>query len=229
MTRANQRQHSRKDANRACPEEAPLTGQREKQPRWVRPLRRLHRDLDRGLKLLDSTRRAISAATATRPIRTSRRLYRASFGLLEAQARLSSAVRGLDTITEAARQAPEQAAEVPWLLLEATQRWVNLAGELAVMSNHLYGLHTDVTAGLKSGELVPEPLEPAAARRPRIIVTPRIISARAFLLHRRKSALDRIASIPARRRPAARISSTDAPRRISRGRAPPPSASTCRL
>ncbi|HEU4887147.1 MAG TPA: hypothetical protein VFV49_04620, partial [Thermoanaerobaculia bacterium] len=91
----------------------------------VRPLRRLHRDLDRGLKLFDSTWRAISAATASRPIRTSRRLYRASFGLLE-----------------------------------ATQRWVDLAGELAVMSNHLYGLHGDVHAGLKSGELVPELAEP---------------------------------------------------------------------
>lgn len=229
MTRAKQRQHSRKDANRACHQETrpPAAGQRQKQPRWVRPLRRLHRDLDCSLKLLHSTWQAISAATTTRPLRTSRRLHRASFGLLDAQAHISHAAQCLDAITESARQAPESAADVPWLLLEATQRWVNLAGELAVMSEHLFGIHTEIADGLKTGELVPEPVEPSA-RRPRIIVIPRIIFARAFLRHRRKSALDRIASVPVRRRPAARIASTEAPRQISRGRAPP-SHSTCLL
>ena len=221
MTSATQRQHSRKDAKRACREEGPLSAPTEKAKRWDHPIHRAQRHIDSSQSLVDSIRRALLDSTdsaAARPIGTSRKLNRVSCRILDAHAHLASASRDIDAVMKSAVLAPELAADVPMLLIEMTQQWVEVARQIALLSNDLFGFHEEVLDGLKSGELVPEP---PAARRPRIIVIPRLISARAFLLHRRKSALDRIASIPARRPPAARISSTDAPRRISRGRAPP--------
>lgn len=232
MTQANQQQHSRKDASRACRNEPrPCVERRERLPRWVRPLRRLHRALDYSSELLESTFRTVWIAddsAAERPLQTSRTLHRASYRLSAASAHLSNAARNLDAITEAALLEPERAAEVPQLLIEATLRWFSVAGDLALVSDELYGLHSNVYAGLKSGEIVPEPVEPPTHRRRRIVVKPHIVFARDFLLHRRKRALDRIASVPKRRRPAAPMAATDAPRQISRGRAPPPT-SNCLL
>src|SRR5215203_215527 len=221
MTRAKQRQHSRKDANRARREKGPLDASRPKPQRWMHSVDRLHRHLDSVALLLHTTWLAMIDSTDTaeaRPIATSRKLHRLSCRVQDAHAHLCSASRDLDAIAESASRAPELAAEVPMLLMEAAERWVDTARQIALTSNDLFGFHEEVLDGLRTGELV---AEPATARRPRIVVIPRLISARAFLLHRRKSALDRIASVPARRPPAARIASTDAPRRISRGRAPP--------
>jgi len=128
--------------------------------------------------------------------------------------------------SESMRLEPERACGAPRLLIDATARWVLVAVALDNTSAQLLSLQEGVLEGLCSGEITPE--AEATKRLPRIVVTPRVISARDFLLCRRSSARDRIASIPARRRRTACRATTDAPRRISRGRAPPLS-STCLL
>jgi hypothetical protein len=141
-------------------------------------------------------------------------------------ARLARAVHCVGETTEALRLEPERASGAPPLLIDATARWIRAAVALDHTSAQLLSVQEGILAGLCSGELTPE--AEAAKRLPRITVTPRVISAREFLLCRRSSARDRIATIPARRRRTACRATTDAPRRISRGRAPPLS-STCLL
>jgi hypothetical protein len=202
---------------------------RARRPLWVAPLRRLNRAVASSLRMVDSTRAAIERASsrvARSPIRTTRDLQRLSARLTGATARLARAVRGVGETAESLRLEPERAREAPRLLIDATTRWLVVAVALDNASAQLLSVQEGVLEGLCSGELTPE--AGATKRLPRIIVTPRVISAREFLLCRRSSARDRIASIPARRRRTACRATTDAPRRISRGRAPPLS-STCVL
>ncbi len=179
--------------------------------------------------MIDSTMEAIDRASsraARCPIRTTRDLQRLSARLTGATARLARAVRYVGATTESLALEPERASEAPRLLIDATARWIQVAIALDDTSAQLLSVQEGVLEGLCSGELTPE--AEATKRLPRIVVTPRVISARQFLLCRRSSARDRIASIPARRRRTACRATTDAPRRISRGRAPPLS-STCLL
>jgi hypothetical protein len=172
--------------------------------------------------MIDSTMEAIERASshaARCPIRTTRDLQRLSTRLTAATVRLSRAVRAMGETTESMRLEPERTSGAPRLLVEATVRWVRAAVALDSTSAQLLSLQEEVLAGLSSGELTPE--TDGTKRLPRIVVTPRVISAREFLLCRRASARDRIASIPARRRRTGCRATTDAPQRISRGRAPP--------
>jgi hypothetical protein len=201
---------------------------RARRPLWVARLRRLNRAVTSSLGMIDSTMEAIDRASsraARSPIRTTRDLQRLSARLTGATARLARAVRCLDETTESLRLEPERASGAPLLLIEATHRWVLVAVALDDASAQLLSVEEGVLEGLCSGELTPEA---ESVKLPRIAVTPRVISAREFLLCRRSSARDRIASIPARRRRTACRATTEAPRRISRGRAPPLS-STCLL
>ncbi|HEX6160777.1 MAG TPA: hypothetical protein VF111_11465 [Thermoanaerobaculia bacterium] len=207
--RAKQTQ-KRKDARRA-----------QRQP-WVGPLRRLNRALAASRRMIDSTTDGIVAAcdrAISCPVRTTRDLHRLSGRLIDATKRLERAARGLGETSVAVLRAPEQAGQVPRLLFEATQRWGGTAALLADVSEHLFALQEAVLHELEVGHLVPEPQQPK--RRPRIATAPRINPAREFLLCRRARAHDRVASIPARRRRTACPATTEAPRRICRGRAPP--------
>lgn len=204
-------------------------GARARRPLWVAQLRRLNRAVASSLRMIDSTMEAIDRASsraARCPIRTTRDLQRLSARLTGATARLARAVRYVGATTESLALEPERASEAPRLLIDATARWIQVAIALDDTSAQLLSVQEGVLEGLCSGELTPE--AEATKRLPRIVVTPRVISARQFLLCRRSSARDRIASIPARRRRTACRATTDAPRRISRGRAPPLS-STCLL
>jgi hypothetical protein len=140
--------------------------------------------------------------------------------------RLEHAVRSFGETTEAIAVEPEQLADVPRLLNDATGRWLLIAHAIDYTSAQLCAVQQDVLQDLLSGAIVPEEERPK--RLPRITVVPHLISARAFLLCRRRGAHDRIASIRARRRRTTCRPAADAPRRISRGRAPPP-VSNCLL
>jgi hypothetical protein len=202
---------------------------RARRPLWVARLRRLNRAVAASSRMIDSTMEAIERASghaAECPVRTTRELQRLSRRLSGASLRLSQAVRAMGDTSESMLREPERAGGAPRLLIDATARWARAALALDHTSAQLLSLQEEVLEGLCSGEIIPE--SDGTKRLPRIVVTPRIISAREFLLCRRKSARDRIASIPARRRRTACRATTDAPRRISRGRAPPLS-STCLL
>jgi hypothetical protein len=222
MSSATQ-QHSRKHAKRACRQKVRAGGDRVT---WVRPLRRLHRAIERSLKLMDSTCRVVADSEeqgGIRPVRTSRRLVRASNWLFSASYQLLLAAFSLEEAIERAAAESASVEGVPELLDWAAASRELAHARLMATSEQLSGLHRGLQEGLRSGQLVPEPIEPRAERRPRIIVRtpPLLIAARAFLLHRRSSARDRIASVPVRRRRQALIVVTDAPRQVCRGRAPP--------
>jgi hypothetical protein len=160
-------------------------------------------------------------------VHTSRDLSRVSARLVDARVRLERALRGLTATNGCLGVKPEQAQCASRLLIEASIRSLRIAYTIEDTSAEVFQLQTSVLECLALGRLEPECTDPAAKRRPRIILTPRTIPARAFLHCRRSSARDRIASVPTPRR-RARAAAVDAPRRISRGRAPP-SASTCPL
>jgi len=181
-------------------------------------------------RLIDSTHDAVQSAWDTcidAPVRTSRDLRRATARLMEAAIRLRRAARRLSETSRCIGAEPERAGQAPELLSDASRRWDAIAELLYQTLEETFDLRIGVREGLEIGELVPERTGPAAKRLPRILLAPRTISAREFLLCRRSSARDRIALLPTPRR-RARIAAVDAPRRISRGRAPPP-ASTCTL
>ncbi|HEY0158212.1 MAG TPA: hypothetical protein VGF28_13090 [Thermoanaerobaculia bacterium] len=195
---------------------------RARRPSWAGPLRRLNNALASSWRLIDATRDAAERAAdraARCPIRTSRDLHRLSARLLDVCDRLRRAARCLGETTDSMTLAPERIHDAPRLLTEATLRWLLTARALSDSSSVIFTLHEGLLQDLRSGALTAEAETPR--RLPRIITVPRIISARDFLLCRRSSAHDRIATIPVRRRRTACRRTTDAPRRISRGRAPP--------
>lgn len=220
MARSNQAR-SRKDAH----------GRRGgRRASWVGPFRRVNRALVSSARLLESARQTVEGAWDSclhSPVRTSRELCRVSARLADAKVRLERALRGLTATSGCFGAKPEQAECASRLLIEASVRSLRIACRIEDTSAEVFQLHTGVLECLDLGRLEPERADPAAKRRPRIILTPRTIPAREFLLCHRSSARDRIASVPTPRR-RARVASADAPRRISRGRAPP-SASTCPL
>jgi len=219
MSSATQR-HSRKHAKRACRQKVRARG--ERRVTWVHPLSRLHRALERSLRLIDSTCRVVAASEGqgdARPIRTARRIERASYWLFNASFQLLIAANSLaETICRAAVESPSVDG-VSELLDQATTCCELTSARLMETSEQLSEFHRGLLDDLSSGRVVPEP----SVERPRIVLRtpPLLIAARAFLLHRRSSVRDRIASVPVRRRRQALVVVTDAPRQISRGRAPP--------
>jgi len=182
----------------------------------------MNRALAASRRIIDATLDAAGRASdraARSPIRTSRELQRLGKRLIDATNRLQRAALGLGETTDAMAHAPEGVPNAGRLLTEATARWLLAAVAIDQTSEQLCILQDNLLEDILSGAIVPEDEQPK--RRPRITGVPHLISARDFLLCRRKSAHDRIASIPARRRRTPCRAAADAPRSISRGRAPP--------
>lgn len=193
---------------------------RAQRPSWVPRFRRLNRALATSARMIEATRAAVRqvAERAVRsPVRATRELHRLSARLIAASVRLERAVRGLHETSDAVLLDPRRAREVPRLLAHATERWLRTAMALEEVSSELFALQESLLDDLESGRLAPETETPR--RRIRIVRRPSFV--RAFLRCRRSCAHDRIASLPARRRRTACRATTDAPRRICRGRAPP--------
>lgn len=212
----------RKDAG-TCAKRLPRRGvRRARRPLWLSRLRVLNRALAASRRTIDSTWEAVERASgraADCPVRTTRDIQRLARRLSGAMRRLEQAAQSFSETTQSVVLEPEGIADAPRLLTEATGRWLLTAIALDDTSSQLCILQQDLLEDLLSGAIVPEEEQPK--RLPRIAAVPRLISARDFLLCRRKSAHDRIASIPERRRRTACRPAADAPRRISRGRAPP--------
>ena len=188
---------------------------------WVRPFLRAHRTLDASFRLIKCSLLSAGASerrARRRPIRASRELDQASGLLIRASARIAKAARELAEVNACIAREPEKASDVPELLVEATKRWAFMAGWLSESAEQVFTLHEDVLEGLATGALVAERSE---IPRPRIILAPRPVPIRAFLLLRQPRVLDRITPLLNRRRRTPRPAALRVPRRAILGRAPP--------
>jgi hypothetical protein len=186
---------------------------------WMRPWCRAARAIEASIRLIDSTLRAVQRAERCvhrRPVGTSRNLVEAWARIRDAQVRLDRAAQELVETHECLVREPQALA--PELLVHTTQRWVETATRLHEAADGVVLLHEGVLQGLQAGTLVPE--QPAE-RRPRIILAPRPVAMRAFLLRRQPRVVDRIAPVLRRRRRTPRPASVRVPRRSLLGRAPP--------
>jgi hypothetical protein len=191
-------------------------------PSWMRPFCRASRALDASIRLIGATERTVARSERCahrRPVRTSRTLQEASARLLDAQARLVRAAQELAAANECLVREPDETELVPELLVHNAQRCLEITVWLHETADGLFSLHEDVLLGLETGTLVPE--QPAERRRPRIIVAPRPVPMRAFLLLRQPRVLDRIAPILRRRRRTPRPAALQVPQPSLLGRAPP--------
>lgn len=207
----DQRHHHGAPKRRLSPRE-----RRERRLPWTRPLRRLRRAIDCSLRLIDGSRKVAEASE--RRGRTSRELCRASGWLARAAERLDRAAFDLGQTNLAILDAPERAGGVRAVILDETQRWLEAAQHLSSVSEQLDELAARLFG---SGDGFTVPSVRAVDGRPRIVTAPRLVWARPFLRLRRSRMRERLLSVIARRRRLRPMRPADAPRRISRGRAPP--------
>ena len=193
---------------------------------WGRPFRRARRALDHSKRLIFATLRMVSASkecAEQQPVWTTRRLREAAALLGAASAQLVLAAREIGATSRCVCRVPEEAADIPDVVADATEYWAFLTQWIAEIADGLFTAHGDVLNGLKTGALVPEPgaFDRPRQRRPRIILAPRPVYVRAFLAARQPRATDRIASTLSRRRRIPRPAAVSVPRRSHTGRAPP--------
>jgi hypothetical protein len=182
----------------------------------------MQRAIDATLRRIDDSCRVIDSSArvaARRPFQAACQLYHAYSRLTEAAGHLGRASHRMNDTFDSLAATPEPAADARERLIAATARWIDAARQLCEAR-----IRFDETfAPLK--ELAKNPdaeLDP----RPRI-PTPRPRS-RWFLQYCPPQPADRIRLLLTRRRRSAVPRPADAPRRVSRGRAPP-FASICLL
>jgi hypothetical protein len=198
-------------------------------PEWVRPYRRAQRALDSAASRILATVQAVVDAGRCgerRPVRTARRLSGAVREMKVASLRLIEARRELAEAGQALEREPgHRTGDVPELMELAAARCRAVAESLPLVMKEVAFAQLDVVGGLFTGELVPE--GPSGGRR-RIVLTPRPLFVRAFLVTRQPRISDRITPALLRRRRTPRPAEVRVPRRNLQGRAPPLS-STCAL
>ncbi len=197
---------------------------------WVRPYFRAQFALDAAMRMIFRTHRTMvesERCAHLRPVRTWRDLHNISALLMTAARKLECAARKLAQIQESIDLEPERSCGVPDLLVRTTEMWVFTAELLWDTSNELFSMQADLLEALRSGVLVAEQ-EPEPPPRRRIIVKPRPVPIRAFLLARQPRVKERINPILRRRRRTPRPAAVRVPRRNTLGRAPP-LLSTCAL
>jgi hypothetical protein len=190
-------------------------------PAWMRPFCRASRAIDASIRLIRSTVCTVARSERCahrRPVRTSRTLQEASARLLDARTRLARAAQELAAANECLAREPDETELVSELLVHNAQRCGEINAWLQETADDVFSLQKDVLLGLQTGTLVPE--QPAK-RRPRIILPPRPVAMRAFLLRREPRVVDRIAPILRRRRRTPRPAAVRVPQRNLLGRAPP--------
>ncbi len=190
-------------------------------PTWARPFCRASRAIDASIRLIHSTVHTVARSERCahrRPVRTSRTLQEASARLLDARARLVRAAQELAAANECLVREPDETGLVSELLVHNAQRCGEINAWLQETADGVVSLHEDVLRGLQTGTLVPER---PAERRPRIALSPRPVSMRAFLRLRQPRVVERIAPILRRRRRTPRPASLRVPQRSLLGRAPP--------
>jgi hypothetical protein len=195
---------------------------RTRGPEWVRPYRRAQRALDSASSLIVSTVHMVMNAgrcAKRRPVRTALRLTSAAREMKVASLRLIDAQRELAAASQALSRDPKQQnGDAPELMELVAARCQAVANYLPIAVQGVAIAQVDVLGGLATGELVPE--RPSDAR-PRIVITPRPLFVRAFLVTRQPRISDRITPVLLRRRRTPRPAEVRVPRRNLQGRAPP--------
>ncbi|HEX6084170.1 MAG TPA: hypothetical protein VF266_06580 [Thermoanaerobaculia bacterium] len=143
----------------------------------------------------------------------------AALRLVEARRELAAAGQALD------REPEQRSGDVPEFMEMAAERCQAVEKYLPLAMKDVVFAQVDVLGGLYLGDLVPE--QPSDGR-PRIILTPRPLFVRAFLVARQPRISDRITPALLRRRRTPRPAEVRVPRRNPQGRAPP-LFSTCAL
>ena len=199
---------------------------RERRESWIRPYRRLRRDIIASRRLIDSSRRIIhtcESSAAEHPLRASRQLEGVWGRLSKALARLQRGAESLGEANDRIALSPQYAGDAPPLMIDAVTRWVGAATTIAMLLNQLdddraalleyvkgAGACLDFDELFKSGGPAPK------------LLTRRTLPATLF------SERSRVFCIHVRRKRSARLTVVEAPKRIFRGRAPP-LLSTCSL
>jgi hypothetical protein len=200
-----------------------------RRPEWVNPYRRAQHALDVVEGLINSTMHVVldtERCARQRPMRAARRLIGKLRGMDVATMQVDVARREVAQAKAALAQDPsQQRSDAPEIMdlvtarCEAAARYIPIAAGEAVLA------HVGILEGLITGELVPE--RPSDTR-PRIVVTPRPLFVRAFLVIRQPRVSERITPVLLRRRRTPRPAEVQVPRPDVQGRAPPLS-STCAL
>jgi len=193
---------------------------------WIRPYRRLRRSVVASRRLIDSSRRIIDrceSSAAEHPLRADRQLQDVWGRLGRALARLERGAESLGEANDRIALSPQYAGDAPPLMIDAVTRWVGAATTIAMLLNQLdddratlleyvkgAGACLDLDELFKSGGPAPK------------LITRRTLPATLF------SERSRVFCIHVRRKRSARLTVVEAPKRIFRGRAPPP-VSTCSL
>jgi hypothetical protein len=202
---------------------------KSRRPEWVCPYRRAQRALDLAEGLIHSTMRAVmdtDRCAKRRPMRASRRLIGklrkmdvASMQLAVARGQVAEAKAALS------RDPSQQRGDAPEIMELVTKRCEAVAKYIPIAAGEAVLAQVGVFEGLMTGELVPE--RPSDTR-PRIVVIPRPLFVRAFLVIRQPRVAERISPVLLRRRRTPRPAEVQVPRPDVQGRAPPLS-STCAL
>ena len=203
-----------------------VCSRRERRESWIRPYRRIRRAIAASRRLIDSSRRIIDScerSAAEHPLRASRQLQDACGRLGRALARLERGADSMRVANDCIALSPEDAGDAPGLMIDAVTRWAGAATTIAALFEQLdydrdalleyvkgAGACLDLDELFESGGPAPS------------LLTRRNLPAALF------SERSRVFCIHVRRKRSARLTVVEAPKRIFRGRAPPP-VSTCSL
>ena len=203
-----------------------VCSRRERRESWIRPYRRTRRAIVASLRLIDSSRRITDTcerSAAGHPLRASRQLEHVWRRLGRALARLERGAAGLRETNDCIALSAEYAGDAPGLMINAITRWAGAATTIAALFNQLDDDRAALVDYVKGAGacLDLEELFKNGSPAPRLI-TSRSLSGTLF------SERSRTFCIHVRRQRSARLTVVEAPRRIFRGRAPPP-VSTCSL
>ena len=179
------------------------------------------------MRLLDSSRRIIAGSersAAKRPLRTSRQLQRATSWLSAAERRVWGASNDLRNVAEGAGYLPECDRETARkLYVDATERWLDSAAQVAVLYDRLDNASSRLLAAV-SGSAVPFDLPGLDHDSRQKATAPRLITGRLLLEIRLPRESGRIRLICIRRRRPRPLAFAETARRVFRGRAPPHAA-----
>jgi hypothetical protein len=203
-----------------------VCSRRERRESWIHPYRRVRQSIVASRRLIESSRRIIDTCERTaaeHPLRAHRKLQNVWGRLGRALARLERGAAGMRETNERIALAPECAGDAPRLMIHAIVHWTGAATTIAALFDQVdddraalleyvkgAGACLDFDELFKSGGPAPK------------LLTRRTLPATLF------SERSRVFCIHVRRKRSARLTVVEAPKRIFRGRAPPP-VSTCSL
>jgi hypothetical protein len=186
----------------------------------------MRRNIVASWRLIDSSRRIIDRcerSAAGHPLRADRQLQGVWDRLSKALARLKRGADGMGDANDRIALAPACAGGAPALMIHALVQWTGAAATIVALLDQLENDHAALVEYVKGAGacLDFDELFKSGGPAPKLL-TRRTLPATLF------SERSRVFCIHVRRKRSARLTVAEAPKRIFRGRAPPP-VSTCSL